>query len=163
VLQKTPPPSPSSIASARVIVLTPEPSRLLFFWWLALHGLLLGAAALVGAAWWLKGLAALAAVVHGVVARPAATPTPILVAEDGSCRVPALGEQWLVPGPRTRLSAHWLRLSLVGGKRTRDILLCVDQVDAVSWARLNARLRRRPVTGTPTATRAQRTRQADLR
>ena len=132
-------------------------------WWLALHGLLLGAATLVGAAWWLKGLAGLAVVVHGVVRRPAATPTPILVAEDGSCCVPALEAAWLVPGPRTRLAAHWVRLSLVGGERTRDIVLCVDQIDAASWARLNARLRRRPAAGTAAETRAQRTGQADLR
>jgi hypothetical protein len=127
-----------------------------------LHGLLLGAATLVGAAWWLKGLAVLAVVVHAVVRRPAATPSPILVAEDGSCRVPALEAAWLVPGPRTRLAAHWLRLSLVGGARPRDILLCVDQVDAAGWARLNARLRRRPA-GTPADTRTQRTRPVDLR
>jgi hypothetical protein len=128
-----------------------------------LHGLLLGAAVLVGAAWWLKGLAALAVAVHGVVRRPAATPTPILVAEDGSCCVPALAAAWLVPGPRTRLGTHWLRLSLAGGPRTHDILLCADQVDAVSWARLNARLRRRPAPGTVAEPGAQRTRQADLR
>jgi hypothetical protein len=132
-------------------------------WWFALHGLLLGAATLVGAAWWLKALAWLVVVVHGVARRPAATPTPILVAEDGSCHIPALDAAWLVPGPRTRLAAHWLRLSLVGGERRHDILLCVDQVDAASWARLNARLRRRPVAGTVDERRAQRTRQADLR
>jgi hypothetical protein len=124
---------------------------------------LLGTAAFVGVAWWLKALAGFAVVVHGVVRRPAATPTPILVAEDGSCCVPALEAGWLVPGPRTRLAAHWLRLSLVGGERARDILLCVDQVDAASWARLNARLRRRPAAGTPDERGAQRTRQADLR
>ena len=128
-----------------------------------MHGLLLGAATFVGAAWWLKGLAVLAVVVHAVAARPAATPTPILVAEDGSCRVPALEAAWLVPGPRTRLGAHWLRLSLLGGERTRDILLCVDQVDAASWARLNARLRRRPAAGTSAEARTQRTRPVDLR
>ena len=119
--------------------------------------------ALVGAAWWLKGLAVLGVVVHGVVGRPAATPTPILVAEDGSCRMPTLGAAWLVPGPQTRLAAGWVRLSLVDGARIHDILLCVDQVDAASWAHLNARLRRRPVAGTSGAPRAQRTRQADLR
>jgi hypothetical protein len=135
----------------------------LLAWWLALHGLLLGAAALVGAAWWLKGLAALAALVHGVVRRPAATPTPILVDEEGSWRVPALEAAWLEPGPRTRLGAHWVRLSLVGAARTHDILLCVDQVDAASWARLNARLRRKPAAGTAAEMRAQRTGQADLR
>jgi hypothetical protein len=124
---------------------------------------LLGAVALVGAAWWLKELAGLAVVVHGVVRWPAATPTPILVAEDGSCCIPALEAAWLVPGPRTRLAAHWLRLSLVGGERAHDILLCVDQVDAASWARLNARLRRRPLAGTADERGAQRTRQADLR
>jgi len=100
---------------------------------------------------------------HGILGRPAATPTLILVAEDGSCRVPALETAWLVPGPRTRLAAHWLRLSLVGGERTRDILLCVDQVDAASWARLKARLRRAPVAGTPAGGRTQRTRPVDLR
>jgi hypothetical protein len=136
---------------------------LLLGWWLALHGLLLGAAALVGATWWLKGLAALAVVVHGFVLRPAGTPTPILVAEDGSCCVPALEAAWLQPGPRTRLTAHWLRLSLIGGAVAHDILLCVDQVDTASWARLNARLRRRPAAGTTAEMRAQRTRQTDLR
>jgi len=132
-------------------------------WWLALHGLLLGAVVLVGAAWGLKALGALAVALHGVLGRPTATPTPILVAEDGSCRVPTLETAWLAPGPRTRLAAHWVRLSLVGGVRTHDILLCVDQVDAQSWARLNARLRRTPVAGTPTQDRAQRTRRPDLR
>jgi hypothetical protein len=132
-------------------------------WWLALHGLLLCAAALVGAAGCLKALAALSVVVHGVARRSAATLTSILVAEDGSCRVPALEAAWLVPGPRTRLAAHWMRLSLVGGARRHDILLCVDQVDAASWARLNARLRRRPAGGTTAERGAQRTRQADLR
>jgi len=147
VLQTTPPPPPSSTASARVIVLTPEPSRLLILWWLALHGLLLGAVALVGADLWLKGLFALGVVVHGISRRPAAAPTPILVAEDGSFHVPMLETAWLVPGPRTRLAARWLRLSLLGGARPHDILLCVDQVDAASWARVNARLRHGPAVG----------------
>jgi len=132
-------------------------------WWLALHGLLLGAAALVGAAGWLKGLCVLAVVVHGILRRPAATPTPILVAEDASCCVPALDTAWLVPGPRTRLAAHWLRLSLPGGARPHDILLCVDQVDAQTWARVNARLRQRAVAGTLAAIDAQRTDPPDLR
>ncbi|MEO8464860.1 MAG: hypothetical protein ABI640_05925 [Gammaproteobacteria bacterium] len=136
---------------------------MLFLWWLALHGLLLGTAALIGAAWWLKGLCALAVAVHAVLRRPAPTPTPILIAEDGSCCVPGLETAWLVPGPRTRLAAHWLRLSLVGGVSQRDILLCVDQIDAQSWARLNARLRSRPVAGTTAQNRAQTTRQPDLR
>lgn len=132
-------------------------------WWLSLHGLLLTVATLVGAVCWLKWLCALAVVAHGISRRPAATPTPILVAEDGSCHVPALETAWLVPGPRTRLAAHWVRLSLVGGARTRDILLCVDQVDAESWSRLNARLRRSPVAGTVAEARTQRTRAVDLR
>ena len=54
-------------------------------------------------------------------------------------------------------------LLLVGGRETHDILLCVDQVDAATWARLNARLRRRPAAGTVDAAGAQRTGQADLR
>lgn len=125
-----------------------------------MHGLLLVAAALLGAPWWLKVLCAFAVVAHGVLGRPPATPTPILVDEDGSCCVPAFDAAWLVPGPRTCLAAHWLRLSLLGGARTRDILLCVDQIDRASWARLNARLRRRRVPGTMTQTRAQRDRSA---
>ena len=132
-------------------------------WWLALHGLLLAGAMLVGAVWWLRGLCVLAVVAHGILRRPAATPTPILMAEDGSCCVPALGTAWLVPGPRTRLAAYWVQLSLVGGQQTRDILLCVDQLDTACWARLNARLRRRPPGGTSAEARAQRTRQVDLR
>jgi hypothetical protein len=135
---------------------------LLAVWWLALHGLLLAAVALVGAAWWVKILAALALAAHGFMRRPAAAPTPILVAEDGSCCVPALDARWLATGPRTRLSAYWLRLSLVGGVRTHDILLCVDHVVPADWARLNARLRRSTGNGTAGAAGAQRTGQADL-
>jgi hypothetical protein len=132
-------------------------------WWVALHALLLGAAGLVGAAGWLRMVLALAVVVHGVLRRPAATPAPILVAEDGSCCVPALGPAWLEPGPRTRLTAYGLRLSLADRARTHDILLCVDQVDAAGWARLNARLRRRAAPGTPATGSAQTTGRADLR
>jgi hypothetical protein len=130
------------------LVLQPRPSRLLLCWWLALHALLIGATALVGAGWWLKVLAVLAVAAHGLARRPVATPSPILLAADGSCHVPTLDPAWLEPGPRTRLNAYWLRLSLVGGAARRDILLCVDQVDAASWARLNARLRGRRAAGT---------------
>ena len=136
---------------------------MLLAWWLALHALLLGAVALVGAAGWLKALAALGVVAHALVRRPAATPSLLLLAEDGSCHVPALDPAWLTPGPRTRLTAYWLRLSLVGGAVRHDILLCIDQVDAASWARLCARLRGRPATGTTAPAGAQRTRRADLR
>jgi len=85
------------------------------------------------------------------------------VAEDGACCIPSLEAGWLLPGPRTVLTAYWLRLSLVGALGTHDILLCVDQMDAASWARLNARLRRRPAAGTVAAPAAQRTGQVDLR
>jgi len=108
-------------------------------------------------------LAAVAVVAHGFKRRPAPLPTQILVAEDGSCCIPSLEAGWLPPGPRTVLTAHWLRLSLVGALGTHDILLCMDQMDAASWARLNARLRLRPAAGTVAAPAAQRTGQADLR
>lgn len=136
---------------------------MLLVWWLALHGLLLAAVALVGAPAWVKTLGAFAVVAHGLMRRPTPAPTPILVAEDGGCFVPALEAGWLAPGPGTRLAAYWARLSLVGGDRTHHILLCVDQVDAASWARLNARLRGRSAVGTVGGAAAQRTEQSDLR
>jgi hypothetical protein len=129
----------------------------------ALHGLLIAAAAMLGVAGWVKVAAGVAVVAHGWRRWPAAAPTPILVAEDGSCCIPSLDTGWLSPGPRTLLAAYWLRLSLVGDLATHDILLCMDQVEAATWARLNARLRRGRPPGTAAAQAAQRTGQPDLR
>lgn len=125
--------------------------------------LLVTAAALVGAPWWARALLALAVALHGLARRPAATPPTILVADNGACCVPTLEAAWLEPGPRTLLAAHWLRLSLSAGGRTHDILLCADQIDAESWARVNARLRRRRAAGTAAAPAGARADRADLR
>jgi len=112
---------------------------------------------------WARGLAAVLVLIHAVARRPAATPSPIHVAADACCHVPAFEDGWLAPGPHTRLADAWILLSLQGKSRRRDIVLCADQVDAASWARLSARLRRRPAAGTPEGSGAQRPRQADLR
>lgn len=159
----TPPPPPSSSASAPVIVLRPRPSRLLRAWWLALHALLFVAALLVTGPAWARGLAAGLVLIHAFARRPAATPSPIEVAADACCHIPALEEGWLAPGPHTRLADAWILLSLQGKARRRDILLCADQVDAASWARLSARLRRRSAKGTQSGFGAQRPGRADLR
>lgn len=158
VCPQTPPPPPSSSASAPIIVLRPRPSRLLLVWWLALHGLLAAAALLVAGPAWMRAAAAGLVLIHCVARRPAATPSPIYVAADARCWVPALGGGWLVPGPRTRLADAWILLSLQGATGRRDILLCADQVDSGSFARLMARLRRRPAAGTRDGSDAQKTR-----
>jgi hypothetical protein len=129
----------------------------------ALHALLFAAAVLIGWSVWLKGAAAVAAVVHCVARWPAVPVSLLLVADDGAFHVPALAPVWLVPGPRSRLAVWWLRLSLLCPSGAYDILLCIDQIDAESWSRVNARLRRRREAGTTAAPRAQRTRPVDLR
>jgi hypothetical protein len=151
-------------ASAPVIVLRLNPSRLLRAWWLALHAVLLGAAVLTGWPWWCRALAMLVVAAHGIVRRPAPPPGLILVAADGCCRVPGLDTGWLAPTPRTRIAPYWLLLSLGEERRARhDILLWVDQVDAATWARLTACLLRRRGVGTTPAGEPRSTRGADLR
>jgi hypothetical protein len=130
---------------------------------MALHALLVAAAAWVGVSVWLEAAAAAAAALHCLARWPRPAPSPLLVAEDGAFHVPALAPGWLAPGPRSRLAALWLRLSLEGPAGSHDILLCIDQVDAASWSRVNARLRRRRNAGTTAAPCAQSTRQVDLR
>jgi hypothetical protein len=130
---------------------------------MALHALLIAAAALVGAGLWIKVLAGAAAVAHCLRRWPGGTPAEILVSEECAVLVPALDQGWLVPCARTRAGPWWLRLSLVGGSGAHDILLCIDQLDRPSWSRLNARLRRRPKEGTPGAPGTQTTGRVDLR
>jgi hypothetical protein len=132
-------------------------------WWLALHALLLGAAVLTGWPWWCRALAMLVVAAHGLVRRPARPPRLILVAGDGSCRVPGLGTGWLEPNPRTRIAPYWLLLSLGERRARHDILLWVDQVDAATWAHLTACLLRRRTAGTTPTAGPRSTRRADLR
>jgi hypothetical protein len=151
-----------SSASAPILVLRPKRSRLLILWWLGLHALLLGAAALVGWPWWCRALAMLAVGGHALGRWPA-TPGLLLVASDGSCSVPELGLHWLEPAPGTRLTAYWISLSLGKGRRRRDILLWVDQIDTTSWVRLTARLLRRGPVGTMPRETTQSADRTDLR
>jgi mRNA-degrading endonuclease toxin of MazEF toxin-antitoxin module len=135
-------PPPSSSAFAPVIVLRPEPSRLLSLWWLALHALLAATALLVGWPWPAK-VAALAAVLgHSVWRRPRPARAVIEVDADGSCRIPGTSAAPFAPGTRTRLMPFWLRIVARNGADTVDILLLVDQINPADWRRLTAILRR---------------------
>jgi hypothetical protein len=107
-----------------------------------LHALLLAAAAFVGLPWPAKVLAALAALAHALARRPTPVPGTIVVAADGSWRVPDIGQGSFVLGPRTRLTAFWIRIDLRAAAARLDILLLADQLERDDWARLSARLRR---------------------
>jgi len=110
-------------------------------WWLALHGVVLAAFVLLGAPWLFKCLGLLATLVHAAALRP--RPTPRLVQhDDGRVSLPELGLESLRLGPRTRHCGLWIRLDLRGAGRVVDILLLVDQLDAVSWRTFRANLNR---------------------
>ncbi len=78
---------------------------------------------------------------HALLRAP--RPAPLLRREaDGLWSVPELGLAGLGLGSRTRYTTLWVRLALVGPARAFYILLLADQLDADSWRRLQAALRR---------------------
>jgi hypothetical protein len=113
---------------------------LLWVWWVVLHGVVLAALALLGAAWMLKAAAALAALAHAIVFRPRRTPRLVLCA--GRVAVPELGLEGLALGRRTRHCGLWIRLDLRGPGPARHLLLLADQFDPIVWRTLRAELAR---------------------
>lgn len=104
--------------------------------------LLAAAVALVAAPEVIKVLAVLAIVWHGVVRRPHARPSLVVVTADGFCAVPEWATGRRAIGPRTLLCPFWIRLDLGRGPWRRDILLLADQVPPEDWRRLRALLAR---------------------
>ena len=133
----TPPPPISSSESA--LVLEPRASRALALAWLALHAILAAALWATAVPAWAKaaGLAALA--VHAAMARPAAAPALVWRA-DGAVELEA--DAYALDGATTYTDA-WVVLSLMSrAGRRREVVLVRDQLDTVTWSRLQARLRR---------------------
>lgn len=114
---------------------------MLALWWAALHLLLFAAVLGLGVSGWVK--LALAAVLgaHCVMRRPRAETRVVLCGTDGCWSLPEIGVSDLRLGPATIYTHHWVRLVLVGGAETFDMLLLQDQFDHVSWRILQARLR----------------------
>ena len=83
-----------------------------------------------------------AAVVHGVLRRPAGSPRRIAVTAAGSCTVPDWNTGPRPLGPRTFVCPFWIRLDLGTGLERRDIVLFRDQVSPAAWRRLRALLAR---------------------
>jgi hypothetical protein len=86
--------------------------------------------------------AALLIAAHAWRRCPLAPPPALLLEGSGLWSVPERGLAGLGVGFRTRYTAFWVRLSLVGPGRGLDILLLADQLDSESWRALQARLRR---------------------
>jgi hypothetical protein len=136
----------SSSAYEEPFILRPKRSRWLMLWWLALHLVVsLGVIALgLGALATCFAAAALGA--HGVLRAPRRTAV-LLRRRDGTWALPDAGLDRLRLGRGTRYGSLWMELVLVADspnrKRKTAILLLRDQVDAESWRRLQAQLRRR--------------------
>jgi hypothetical protein len=79
-------------------------------------------------------------------------PALLVLAEDGAWYVAGRGVTPFTLGPRTSLAPFWVRLDLRPDecRRALDIVLIVDQLDAATWRRLAARLRRAPLPPSPT-------------
>jgi hypothetical protein len=114
-------------------------------WWCSLHAVLAVAACLVGWPWHLKLLGGALALGHAWWRRPR-TPAPaIVVAVDGSCRIPEWSHAVLTLTDRTRITPFVLDLHFENGARAGRLLLLADQLDRGEWARLSAILRRASV------------------
>lgn len=109
---------------------------------MALHALLLGAAAFAAVPW--PGVAAAVALVlaHAVWRLPKPAPGLIVVAAEGGWLVGGQGVTRFALGPRSRFAPAWVRLDLRSAERRLNIVLLADQLDAATWRRLSAHLRR---------------------
>lgn len=132
-----------SRASAPAIVLSSDTaSPLLACAWLALHALLLAAAAGAGLPWAAKaGLAALVAA-HAWRGWPQPFRGTIVCRNDGTFDLPDAGCCDLRLAARSVRTRTWVRLVLAfAADRDRlDILLARDQTDAVTWRALQSHL-----------------------
>jgi hypothetical protein len=124
------------------LILEPRPSRIVWLWWYALHALLAAAALIVAAPPLAQAFAVAAVVGHGFVRRPRASPSRVVVSDDGACEVPEWSTGRLPLGARTLVCPFWVRLDLGAGPWRRDLLLVADQLEAPQWRRLRALLAR---------------------
>ena len=107
-----------------------------------MHALLVVAAAFVGWPWSVRIALAVAVLTHAAACRPGPLPTLLIVGKDGSWRVPDWGGETLRLASRTRLTHFGIELHLGFGPERRHLVLLVDQLEPVEWARLNALFRR---------------------
>ncbi len=138
--KRTSPPLSSAFEPA--LRLEPSASLLLELWWVGLHALLAVAALFAAAPVPLRLAILVGALCHGAARRPASAPAVIVMGADGTCVVPQWGASRLALLPQTLICPYWVRLALETGPQRRDILLLADQLPAVQWAQLAARLRR---------------------
>lgn len=135
----TPPPPISSNESA--LVLEPRASRALALAWLGLHAVLGAALWATAVPGWAKAAGFIALILHAGAARPAAAPAFVWRA-DGAVELEA--EAYVLDATTTYTDA-WVLLRLKGpAGRRREVVLARDQLDRVTWSRLQARLRRNP-------------------
>lgn len=135
---RRPIPSPPISSNEFALLLEPRFSRSLALAWLALHAVLgaaLWAAAVPG---WAKAAGLVALVLHAAAARPG--PAPALVwRADGAFELEA--DAYRLDGTTTYTDS-WVSLRLTGPAGRREVVLVRDQLDRVTWSRLQARLRR---------------------
>jgi hypothetical protein len=136
---------------------------LLLVWWLAVHVLAVAALVLAGWPWYAKAAGALAALVHGFARRPVLAPPVLTVASDDRWSVPARGLDGLVLEHGTRFTSYWALLRLRGPAVRLDVLLVADHLDAATWRRLQARLRRQRSAAPAEPARSERAGTRDLR
>jgi len=108
----------------------------------ALHALLLGAAAFAAVPWPVVAAAAALLLAHAVWLLPEPPPRLIVVAAQGGWLVAGHGVTPFALGPRSRFAPRWVRLDLRSADRQLDIVLLADQLDDATWRRLSAHLRR---------------------
>ena len=127
-------PSPtSSRESAQAIVLEPEPSRLIGRFWLALHLLLLAAAAASALPWLGKAAAALLLAAHAARGRPVGYIGTIVCRPDGRFDLPEQQRAGLALARGSRFTRRWARLVLEDAAGVCDVLLLHDQLDDSRW------------------------------
>ena len=136
---RRPIPSPPISSNESALVLEPRASRTLALAWLGLHAVLGAALTATAVPAWAKAAGFVALVVHATIARPAAAPALVWRA-DGAIELEA--DAYGLDGATTYTDS-WvlLRLTSAAGRR-REVVLVRDQLDTVTWSRLQARLRR---------------------
>lgn len=105
-----------------------------------MHALLAAAVLLVLAPIWLKCVGIAVTAGHAYWRRPAPPPERLTLSSDGRCFCPEVAAQPLRLGPKTRYARSWVRL--VDRSRRLDIVLLEDQLDAETWPKLAAWVRR---------------------
>lgn len=100
-----------------------------------------------GLAWPIKIVGVAAVLAHAALRRPPRA-TEVRRLPDGTWSLPALGLDRLDLRPGTAVGPFWVRLHLGTADRVVSVLLLRDQLDAETWRRLQAELRRLGPAGT---------------